>query len=181
MNPVLRLRILARTLVLLLVVTLVACAGSQQDLDSYIAGVKERPGEPIEPLPRVVPPVPFSYSVADLRDPFSGGPAQPSEDIDVSTAQDDGPRPDPTRRKEVLEGFELDSLEMVGTFYIEELYGLVSDPDGLIHRVRPGNFLGRNHGRIVTVFEDRIELQELVPNGTGGWMYRDAKVALDDS
>ena len=66
--------------------------------------------------------------------------------------------------------------------YIDDvLYALISDPDGLIHRVQPENYLGRNHGRVLSVYDDRIELQELVRNGADGWMPRDAKVALDES
>lgn len=83
----------------------------------------------------------------------------------------------------MLEGFELDSLEMVGTLYAEEsetLFGLVADPDGLLHRVRPGNYMGRNHGRIVAIYDDRIELVELVSDGVG-WREQDAALALDEA
>jgi type IV pilus assembly protein PilP len=128
------------SLLVMLAVTLSACGGSQSDLDAYVAQVKARSGGPIDPLPEVIKPKKFEYEAEDMRDPFSGGPqeqAEQVEDVDTSVG---GLRPDPTRRKEVLEGFELDSLKMVGTFFIEEvLYALISDPDGLIHRVRPEN------------------------------------------
>lgn len=165
------------------VAVLAGCAGGQSDLQSYINDVKARPGEPIEPLPRVIPPEPFEYAVADLRDPFSGGPFDEEQITDDQTApQECTTRPDPVRRREVLEGYELDSLAMVGTILIaEDLFGLIADPDGLIHRVQPSNHMGRNHGRVVAVYDDRLDLQEMVPDGTGCWMYRDAKVALDDS
>jgi type IV pilus assembly protein PilP len=55
---------------------------------------------------------------------------------------------------------------------------LVRDPDGVVHRVRVGNYLGQNYGRVIAVEEDRIELVELVPNGTGGWMEKPATIAL---
>jgi type IV pilus assembly protein PilP len=31
------------------------------------------------------------------------------------------------------------------------------------------------------VYEDRIELVELVPDGAGGWLERPAKMALEDN
>ena len=59
--------------------------------------------------------------------------------------------------------------------------GLVRDPDGVVHRVHVGNYMGQNYGRITAIEEDRIDLVELVPNGTGGWMERPASIALGDT
>jgi type IV pilus assembly protein PilP len=90
-----------------------------------------------------------------------------------------GPRPDPDRRREYLERFPLDALDMVGTIELEDrMFGLIEDVDGTIHRVREGNYLGQNHGRILRVTPVAIELMELVPDGTDGWMEREARIAL---
>ena len=164
--------------------TLTACAGDQADLRAYINQVKQRQPEDIPALPRVNPPESFTYTAAGMRDPFSGGPdkqfVEPERVVDGSNIE--GPKPPVGHRREVLEGFELDSLEMVGTFEMDdEVYGLVSDPVGLVHRVQNENYVGRNYGRIVGIHEDRILIQELVPNGVGGWMYRDVSLALDES
>ena len=59
--------------------------------------------------------------------------------------------------------------------------GLVRDPDGVVHRVHVGNYLGQNYGRITGIGEDHIEIVELVPNGSGGWMERQATIALGDT
>ena len=54
-------------------------------------------------------------------------------------------------------------------------------PDGVIHRVRVDNYMGQNFGRIIGIYEDRIELVELIQNASGdGWVERPAAVALDD-
>src|SRR5690606_4524088 len=91
-------------------------------------------------------------------------------------------RPDPDRPKEPLESFPLDSLDMVGTLGgPESIIALVMDPGRVIHRILPGQYMGQNDGRVTGVFEDRIELTELVPDGAGGWMERQAQVALDDN
>ena len=58
--------------------------------------------------------------------------------------------------------------------------GLIMDPDGVIHRVQLGNYMGQSDGRIMAIHEDHIELVELVSDGAGGWIERDAAVALDD-
>lgn len=172
-------KLLIRLIALSLAVLLVGCYGGNSDLQRRIDEVKQRPGDPIEPLPSVEVPPSFEYAAQDLRSPFrpSGVPTEPE---DAAVADVAGPKPDFDRRREPLESFELDSLEMVGTLFIEsELYGLVEDPDGLLHRVQPDNYLGRNHGRIVAIYDDRIEVLELIPDGGNGWREQEAALALD--
>src|SRR5690606_8103366 len=128
---------------------------------------------PLDPLPVMKQFETFEYAAQGLRDPFSA----PIATRDGSGA---GPRPDPDRRKEVLEAFPLDSLNMVGTMDSGQgVVGLIMAPDRVTHRVRPNNYLGQNEGRITGVFEDRIELVELLPDGAGGWQERQASIALD--
>jgi type IV pilus assembly protein PilP len=70
---------------------------------------------------------------------------------------------------------------MVGTLQLgETFYGLVQDSDGLIHRVVPGNYLGQNDGRIVTINESEIQLVEIISDGIGGYLEREAAVGLTD-
>jgi type IV pilus assembly protein PilP len=83
------------------------------------------------------------------------------------------------RNREELEQYELDSLKMVGTMDdTEQLWGIIVDPDGIVHRVTVGNYAGRNIGKIVNIFEDRIELREIVRNSQGRWEERQAAIAL---
>ena len=164
-------------LVLTLSLGLAACGGDMDDLDSYINEVKARPGGRIEPLPEITPYETFTY-VADaqgLRSPFvpdtpqTAGPAA------------GGVRPDSDRSREYLEGFPLDTLSMVGTLNIgETVYGLVQTADGLIHRVVPGNYMGQNDGRITDISDAEIALVEIISDGIGGYIERDAAVGLSD-
>ncbi|MDX5297860.1 MAG: pilus assembly protein PilP, partial [Gammaproteobacteria bacterium] len=48
-----------------------------------------------------------------------------------------------------------------------------------IHRVRPGNFMGKNFGRIVGINDSLIELIEIVPSGHGGWVERPRTLSID--
>jgi type IV pilus assembly protein PilP len=166
--------------VVVLVASLVlgACGGDMDDLDQFINETKALPGGRIEPLPEITPYQVFTY-IADaegLRSPFvpdspqvSGGPAS------------GGTRPDPKRSREFLEQFPLDTLRMVGTLRLGETnYGLVQTSDGLIHRVVPGNYMGQNDGRIVAITDSEIELIEIISDGIGGYLERDAAVALAD-
>ena len=159
------------------VLGLAACGSDMDDLDSYINSVKARPGGRIDPLPEITPYEVFTY-VADaegLRSPFvpdtpqAAGPAA------------GGTSPDPDRPAEFLESFPLDTLRMVGTLDINQtVYGLVQTSDGLIHRVVPGNYMGQNDGRITQITESEIVLVEIISDGIGGYIERDAAIGLSD-
>jgi Tfp pilus assembly protein PilP len=86
-----------------------------------------------------------------------------------------------TRNREELEEFELDSLRMVGTMEdTTDHWGIIVDTDGIVHRVSVGNYMGMNIGKIVNIFEDRIELREIVKNNQGRWEERQAALALTE-
>ena len=161
----------------LAVVGLAACGGNMDDLDRYINEIKARPGGRIDPLPEITPYEVFAY-IADaegLRSPFVPDTPQ------ATGSAVGGARPDPDWSREYLESFPLDTLGMVGTLYIgETMYGLVQTADGLIHRVVPGNYMGQNDGRITDISESEIALVEIISDGIGGYIERDAAVGLSD-
>jgi type IV pilus assembly protein PilP len=146
--------------------------GDAPNLEKWIADVRARPAPPLEPLPVMQQFETFEYAAQGLRDPFSDA---------WNNSDGGGLRPDPDRRKETLEQYPLDSLDMVGTIGGgANLIALVMAPDKVTYRVRPGAYLGQSDGRITGVQEDRIELVELVPDGAGGWLERPAAIALED-
>ena len=168
-----------RLCVLLIAVAATGCArsitstpGDAPNLEKWVADVQARPAPALDPLPVMQQFETFEYAAQTLRDPFSDA---------WSNADSGGLRPDPNRRKETLEQYPLDSLDMVGTIGKGAgLIALVMAPDKVTYRVRPGAYLGQSDGRITGVHEDRIELVELVPDGAGGWLERPASIALED-
>lgn len=148
--------------------------GNAPNLQEWVENVKARPAPPLDPLPVMQQFETFEYAAQDMRDPFS-----------TAFRRDDagsGPRPDSDRRKQTLEQFPLDSLDMVGTLHTgAAMVALVMAPDKVTYRVSPGGYLGQNDGRVTSVSEDRIELVELVPDGAGGWLERPASIALEDN
>ena len=170
-------QVIKNTLVLgFLALSLAACGGGSDDLDQYINAVKTRPGGRIEPLPEITPYESFNYiaDVQGLRSPFR-------PDTPQAAGGGTGPRPDDERSREYLETFPLDTLGMVGTLHINEtMYGLVQTADGLIHRVIPGNYMGQNDGRITDISDSEIGLVEIISDGIGGYIERDAAVGLSD-
>lgn len=163
----------------LIAVLLTACSEDIGDLEKYVASVKERPAEPIPPIPPVRTYTPYEYDGFSGRDPFRQSISEGSDEVRSSSGT--GPRPDFERAKQYLERYELDTLAMVGTFGKEDNYwALVRDPEGVIHRVPVGDYMGKNHGQVVSIGNTEVNLSELISDGAGGWLVREASIALGE-
>ena len=163
-----------RTLIIFLFTTvlLAGCGSGQSDLLKYIDQVKARSGGRIEALPQIKPYETFTYDAEALRSPFI--PDRPAGRAGAA-----GPRPDSVRPKEYLEQFPIDTLAMAGTLSLgKNTYGLVQTQDGLLHKVISGNYIGQYDGRVVAVLPAEIQIEELVPDGIGGFYKRSAAIAL---
>jgi len=148
------------------------CSDGLDELRLEIEKTKQKPGGRIKPLPEVKPYVSHEYEMADRRSPFLQSLAGESPS---------GPRPDVQRPREYLEQFPLDTMKMVGTLRLGGAhYGLVQTRDGMIHRVLSGNHLGQNDGRVMAIGDARITVVEIVPDGLGGYLERQAALALSD-
>lgn len=156
---------------------LAACSGNDGmiELQNYVSQAVNRSPTAIEPLPEFVSYEAFTYSAASLRSPFD----QPV-DLSAQLAERASEvRPDENRRREALESFSLGALAMVGTLSRQgQRWALIRDELNNVTRVARGNYLGRNHGRIVNITETQIELVEIVPTGSGGWMERPQSIVL---
>lgn len=181
MNPVIQ-QTRIHWLPLLALLVLAGCSDDMTDLRAFVEETKQRPGGMIDEIPEFDPYDSFNYDSTGLRDPFrpSEGFGKSAEEQAADESESDL-APDTSRPKEPLEQFPLDSLEMVGTLSQgAQEWGLVKSPEGVIHRVQQGNFLGQNYGRITTVAAERIEVLEIVPDGQGDWIEREAALSLGE-
>jgi type IV pilus assembly protein PilP len=166
-------------LILLVLPLLSACTAEKDNLNRYIAEVKVRPAAPIPPIPTVRTYTPYLYDGLAGRDPFRSSTSQGSDEAVVNNTTGTGPRPDMQRTREYLERFELDTLVMVGTFAKDSNdWVLIRDPDGVVHRVAVGNYMGKNHGKVSLITQDEVSLSEFITDGAGGWLVRSASMAL---
>jgi type IV pilus assembly protein PilP len=151
------------------------------DLNQYIAEVKLRPKGTIDPLPANEPVAPFIFKPEDLRDPFK--PIKPVDEPTegVSNAKTSGIKP-PIHRKEELEAFPIETLKMIGTVNMKSsLWALVKSTDKTVYRVRVGNYMGQNYGKIIRITPDKIELMETVPDQQKGmWKEQQMSIMLTD-
>ena len=161
-----------------LALLLSACAeNSMDDLEAFLSEVKSRRPPQIEPLPEIKTFESFYYQAQDLRDPFTTAVTELAEQ--QAPAGAGGLMPDSTRRREPLESFSLQELRMVAMLTLQEkTWAAVVAPDGTVHRLQVGNYLGRNHGQVIRITETSVEMTEIVPDGQGGWQERDNVLAM---
>lgn len=168
----------------LIVMTLIGCSSNTEDLQAWVQTIKAKPPGRIAPMPEVKEYKPHDYATGHLKSPF----AELAPELEVQLQQlhagcDDSVKPDTSRRKEDLERYSLDSMEMVGIVNNKtKLWGLVrmtaGPAQGNVFHVTEGNFLGINHGQIRTISEEQIEIETLVPDSKGCWEKRMVYMAL---
>ena len=152
-----------------------ACSQDTSDLQSFIAQTKSAHVGSVKPIPQFKPYESFSYSAAELRDPFVA-----NVDLDEDeTTKTSLLNPDSTLPRQPLEVFPLDTLSMVGILeQNEQMWGLIKDPQNIVHRIQVGNYMGQSEGRVLEINESAIYLVEIVPDGIGGYIEREASIAI---
>ena len=67
---------------------------------------------------------------------------------------------------------------MVGTLQQQkETFGLVK-ADATVYRVKVGNFIGQNYGKVTDITDTSINVKEKVQDGSGDWTERDSSLKL---
>jgi type IV pilus assembly protein PilP len=163
---------------ILCILLLTGCGqASHQDLVDFMEETKRRPKGQIEPLPTFSPYQPFTYSAMTLRSPFE-------KPIPLDESAVKGGRavaPDLTREKEFLEGFNITALKMVGTLTKGgKIWALIDDGAGSVVPATVGNYMGMNHGKIVSTSTSQIEVMEIVGDGSNGWVERPRIIKLEE-
>jgi type IV pilus assembly protein PilP len=155
---------------------LAACSGEpHSDLRQFVKDSENLPHGRIPPLPDVKPYEPVNYSAFDLTDPFKPRKIEPPKGAVGSLA------PDMNRRREPLEAYPLEGLRMVGTLeQKKEVFALIKAPDNTLYRVKPGNYLGQNFGRIMAINESQIKLKEILQDSGGNWEEKEQILLLQE-
>jgi len=174
-------KIIHNALILTFLMSLSACfSDGDQDLRTWVDEVKNRPATGIEPLPEIRPYEAFIYSAEHLRSPFQSAYPEAIGELGSLESCESKVRPDPNRVREELEDYGLQSLQMVGSMSQDgTAWALIKQDSGSIHRVQVGNHLGLNHGQIVNISEQNLQLMETVPNGQGCWEARPMTLEVD--
>lgn len=159
-----------------LLLGMVGCgSGQHDDLDQFVREAGQGMRGKVEPLPEVKPYEPFTYAAFELPEPFKPRKLKASTNI----GSGGGLQPDLNRRKEPLESFELEKLKMVGTLQQnKQIYALIKAPDNSLHRVKVGNYMGVNFGKVTSVSESEVQLTEVIEDSAGEWSEKQGSVTL---
>jgi type IV pilus assembly protein PilP len=151
-------------------VFLSGCTGSssRSEIEQFVVKTKATHKHKVEPLPPKIVKPDARYIGVTKRSPFVSSDEFIKSQVASSNAVD---VPDLDRVKEVLEKINLEDLTMVGSLKKDDntTWGLIADNTGRIYKVKEGQYIGQNFGKIIHVNEKNIEIKEAVSNGFGGW------------
>ena len=164
-----------------IVLLLGGCGGGEEDPVADLRQMVEQP--PPEPREKDLEELPEPVSLTQVA--FQGLPRSPFAAIpSLRDAEPEpeytGPKPDPERAREPLEEFAVGSLKIVATMKQEKQgwRAYVQAPDGVVHTVQPGDYMGQQYGRVQEIGPNGIVLRELVPRGEGRWEPRERTVEI---
>ena len=155
---------------LLISLLLASCGvGEMEDLHDFVKNAGADMRGKVEPPPEIKPYEPFTYdNNTNLPDPFK--PRKPELRSGGTPGLN---QPDMNRRRETLEEYPLDSLKMVGFLYQNNTgQAIIRTPDGKLNRVKVGNYIGQNFGKITEISETEVRIKEMVQDSGGDWSER---------
>ena len=155
------------------------CSGEQEELQQWMEQQRREVKPSVQPLspPKKFNPQP--YASTDGVEPFS------SQKLTVALKQE-ARQPNSllasefNRRKEPLEAFPLDSMSMVGSVVKNGKNYALLRVDNLLYQVKPGDYLGRNYGKITQITETDVALREIVQDAAGEWIERPGALQLQE-
>jgi type IV pilus assembly protein PilP len=164
-------------------IALTGCWGDdQQDLRQWIQEQRSATKPNVAPVPEPKKFTPAPYQSDLSIDPFSNQKLAQALKREASQATANAAlvAPELNRRKEVLEGFPLDAVAMVGTLLPKGVPVALVRVDKLLYQVKVGNYIGQNYGKIVKVTETELVLREIVQDAAGEWIERQASLQLQE-
>jgi type IV pilus assembly protein PilP len=163
------------TYLVLVSILLTSCGGDEfQDLRDFVKDSGKDMRGKIPPPPEVRPYEPFAYNnEANLPDPFK------LRKPEVRGGRAGINQPDMNRPKEALEEFPLEGLKMVGYLSQNKIgYAVIRAPDGKLHRIKVGNYVGLNFGLVKEVTGNEVKINEMVQDSAGDWSDRESSLQL---
>ena len=169
----------ARVITLLLISGLLAACGDGGvgETRAWMKQVEKQTVPKVKPLPEPKTFEPYGYDPRAALDPFDPTKLL-GEMARMAQAGANANQPDLERPKELLETFPLDTMRMVGTIQKGGVNYALLQVERSLYRVRSGQRIGQNYGRITRVSEGAVEIRESVQDATGDWVERMAHIEL---
>ncbi|WP_158972085.1 pilus assembly protein PilP [Paraglaciecola sp. L3A3] len=163
---------------LLIISLLLGCEAKTDDLQVFIAEVKQTTAVNIEPYPEFESKPTFEYSAANLRSPFQH-PRNTGVEIKKVASQPNCAQPNFNRTKQALEKFGIDALSVTGEFYSNgKKWALIKVNSGDLFKATVGDYLGLFFGRIDSIENGTVSFTEMLPDGAGCWQKKQATLTM---
>lgn len=156
---------------------LAACDSRDDDLRAWMAQARKNHHAAPAPVPPAPAPMLLRYEPEGRSDPFSAARLNAVDDA----AAHSGLQPDLRRVREPLESYALASLRLIGSLRRGRDVIALVEVDQRIYTVRIGSHLGQDFGKVVAIGERTVDVDELVPDSSGGWVQRRAQLALQET
>jgi len=157
---------------------LAGCGDSDvKEVRDWMDQVKRDTKPAVKPLAEPKDFIPYAYGAKEAVDPFSPNKLLAELAKAAETSQDPN-KPDLQRRKELLESYPLDTMQMVGVLQKGGVNYALLQIDRAVYQVRSGQRIGPNFGIVTRVGEDAINIREVVQDAAGEWVERMAKLEL---
>jgi len=172
------LRFTLRVAALIPLLCLYGCGDSGiQEVREWMQQTRQQTRVMVKPLPPPKSFQPFTYDAKGRVDPFSPDKLL----VALAKTRGTGLHPDMNRRREPLEEYPLDNLQMVGTLSKPgKTYALIQAGKS-IYPVEVGNYMGQNFGKVTRITDSEVQLKEIVQDASGEWVERDAKLELQET
>ena len=160
---------------------LAGCSDSNvREVRTWMDEVKKDTKVSIKPLQEPKDFIPFAYGEKEAVDPFS--PNKLLAELAREGAAKNNPfKPDTERRRELMEGFPLDTMVMVGTMEKNRVSYALLQIDKTLYQVKTGQRIGQNFGVVTQVGEQEVAIREVVQDAGGEWVERMSKLELQES
>lgn len=171
----------SKTALAVVAVLLAGCGDSNvREVRTWMDQVKKETRVSIKPLQEPKAFTPFAYTEKDVVDPFS--PNKLLAELARYAAVTNNPlKPDTERKRELMEGFPLDTMSMVGIIEKGGVSYALLQIDKTLYQVKSGQRIGQNFGVVTRVGEQEVAIREVVQDAGGEWVERMSKLELQES
>ncbi len=162
-----------RLLIIACSLVLAACSSDEEDIRAWMAQQEQGMRGNVKPLPEIKPFPVVAYDAENQVPPFAASRLEPE-----AKASRGGP--DLNRRREPLESYPLESLQLVGVLRQGGNVHAIVRADKSLYQVRLGNYLGQDYGVVTEIGDAELTLRELVEDVNGDWVERTSKLQLQE-
>jgi type IV pilus assembly protein PilP len=165
------------------VIQLAGCGSSKEDdIRQWMVEERNQTRPKVKPIPEPKQFKPEAYTNASALEPFSNQKLTQALKRDSAQVASNGGlvAPELARRKEPLEAFPLDTMNLVGSIIKGGQPVALIKVDNLLYQVKLGNYLGQNYGKVTKISETEVTLREIVQDAVGEWIERIATLALQE-